>query len=341
MKKIIYLTALILPCLNTLAQLPAKVHLGLLYPLSTNGTHAPSDTNTLSIHLISGISAAEHGLTVSGFSNIIRKEAAGTQIAGFLNLISGKAEGTQLAGFANVYRSGQHVALAGFSNLAYGDVKGAQLAGFMNVARDVQGPQFAGFMNLARNIKGPQFAGFLNVAKKVKGVQASGFINVADSSDYPIGLINLIKNGRKGIGVSIDETQTALLTFRSGGKVLYGIAGIGYNRQNTDEVYAMELGFGARFFPHTPLGLNAEITAQTLESFKSGEYFKAAFRLMPELTLFRTISFYGGPSFHLVATNTTEGKRLHPRTLHRWKNRYSADYTAIYVGYQAGFQLLF
>lgn len=325
MKKIIYLTALILSCLNTLAQLPAKVHLGLLYPLSTNGTHAPSDTNTLSIHLISGISAAEHGLTVSGFSNIIRKEAAGTQIAGFLNLISGKAEGTQLAGFANVYRSGQHVALAGFSNLAYGDVKGAQLAGFINIARD---------------IKGPQFAGFINVAKKVKGIQAAGFMNIADSSDYPIGLINLVKHGRKGIGVSIDETQTALMTFRSGGKVLYGLVGVGYNRQNTDEVYAMELGFGARLFPYAPLSLNAEVTAQTLESFKSGAYFKAAFRLMPELTLFRTLSLYGGPSLNWVATNTAEGKRLHPKIIHSWKNKYSADYTAIYVGYQAGFQLL-
>jgi hypothetical protein len=36
-------------------------------------------------------------------------------------------------------------------------------------------------------------------------VQLSGFINIADSCDYPIGLVNIIKNGDAAIGASIDE----------------------------------------------------------------------------------------------------------------------------------------
>jgi hypothetical protein len=49
-------------------------------------------------------------------------------------------------------------------------------------------------------------------------VQIAGFINIADSSDYSIGIINIIRQGEKGIGVSVDETKTAMVSFRSGGR---------------------------------------------------------------------------------------------------------------------------
>ena len=85
----------------------------------------------------------------------------------------------------------------------------------------------------AGDIKGSQIAGFMNIARKVKGVQIAGFINIADSSATPIGLINIIRNGEKSISISADETLTWLLSFRSGGKILYGIVGGGYHPDQT------------------------------------------------------------------------------------------------------------
>lgn len=342
---------------QALAQLPGKIHIGFVYPLSTNGTHAPLDTNNLSIHLLAGVSAAERGPSFAGFSNVILKDAIGTQFAGFSNHIGGKADGAQFAGFTNIAHGDiKGAQFSGFANFAK-DVNGAQFAGFANYANSIKGPQFSGFINVAHkdvgesqiagfinkasNVKGAQIAGFINIAKKVKGAQIAGFINVADSSDYPVGIVNIIKNGEKSIGISIDETQTTMLSFRSGGKSLYGIIGLGYNFKNEDEVYAAELGLGAHFFNSNQFSLNAELVATTLEDFKEGDYFKSSFRLMPNVKLFKTIGIFGGPSLNVVTANSSEGKQLYTKNLHAWNSKWDNNYGSLYIGYAVGVHLMF
>ena len=360
LRKKLTLLTLFLISFQAIAQLPGRIHVGLVYPLSTNGTHAPLDTNNLSIHLLIGVSAADRGPSFAGFSNLILNDAVGSQFAGFSNHIGGKAYGAQFAGFANTYGGGKGAAFAGFTNVAHGDVNGAQFAGFLNYVNSIKGPQFAGFINIAGknvsesqvagfinqagNVKGTQVAGFVNIAKKVKGAQIAGFINLADSSDYPIGIINIIKNGEKSVGLSVDETQTAILSFRSGGKVLYGIVGVGYNfsrdsHPNKQEVYAAELGLGAHFFRKGAFRINTELVAATLESFNPGEYFKTSFRLMPNLKLFNRLSLFGGPSINFISTNTDEGKQLYTKNIRSWSNKWGNDYNALYLGYTAGLHL--
>lgn len=46
-------------------------------------------------------------------------------------------------------------------------------------------------------MKGVQFAGLVNVAEEVTGVQFAALVNVAEESDFPIGIINIIKEGEK------------------------------------------------------------------------------------------------------------------------------------------------
>lgn len=351
---------------------PGKIHIGLVYPLSTNGTHAPLDTNKLSFHLIAGVSSVEQGFSFAGLSNIIRNEAKGTQFAAFSNHIGKKADGLLIAGFLNTYGEGQGAQLAGFGNFSRGNVKGAQLAGFGNMAREVNGAQLAGFFNIAASVKGyqlagfmnlskknvsctqfagfinkasdvngSQFAGFINIAKKVKGIQGAGFINIADSSDYPIGIINLIKKGEKAISITTDETSSTMLSFRSGGKVLYGIIGIGYNFKNKDEVYAMEIGFGAHWFQSSSFRLNTELTGMSVESFKRGEYFKSSFKVLPALRIGKHMELFGGPSFNFLSTNTIEGKTLHKKFIHSWENKWGDHLQALYIGYGGGIQFNF
>ncbi len=373
LKMLIAFLALMALYLDSKAQvvIADKVNIGLIYPVSTNGTHAAADTNVFSFNLLAGVSAAEEGFTFAGFSNVVRHDAKGMQFAGFSNHVGKKAEGLIFAGFVNTYGEGKGLAFAGFTNIASKNVEGAQFAGFLNRAADVKGTQFAGFSNISRNItgtqiagfsnvgrqvngtqlagfsntagdvKGSQVAGFINVAKKVKGVQLAGFINIADSSDHPIGIINIIRNGEKSIGFSVDESQTGMASFRSGGRVLYGIIGAGYNFKNEEEVYAFELGLGAHMIHRGAFRVNAELSLLTLESFWSGEYFKNSFKLMPSIRPSKHIELFGGPVFNYVNTNSTEGRALTSKYIQTWDNRWGNNFQGIYVGYTAGVNIVF
>ncbi|MEN0052990.1 MAG: hypothetical protein AAGC65_04940 [Mucilaginibacter sp.] len=317
----------------------AKTNIGLVYPLSSNWTGAPRDTNSFSLNLIAGVSAAERGVTFAGFSNFIHNDARGLQVAGFSNHIGKNADGTMIAGFLNTYGSGKGFAVAGFANIARNS-SCAQIAGFLNKGGDVSSLQIAGFTNIARDVKGVQIAGFLNVAKKVKGTQIS-FMNIADSAGTQIGIINLAKNGEKSIGATIDENQTTLLTFRSGGKVMYGIIGIGYNFNNKRDKYAYEAGLGAHLLRIDMFRLNTELVSGGLESFKGGGYWKSTFRLLPAFKITRSLEIFGGPSINYVNTNTEEGRDMTTKYISSWTRHNGRDLYGFYVGYTAGLQVIF
>lgn len=185
----------------------APAHVGLVYPISTNGTGAINYKNKFSLHAIGGVSASEEnfcasgvanfvrynadGFIASGLANVILENSTGLQASG-LNYIGSFATGFQAAGLANITGQSLGVQAAGFANINTDDVRGAQLGGFMNLAEDVKGFQGAGFANIAQDIEGVQAAGFGNVARKVKGVQAGGFINLAESVNTQLaGFINI------------------------------------------------------------------------------------------------------------------------------------------------------
>jgi hypothetical protein len=328
-------------------------HVGLVYPISSHGIHARDYTNVFSLHALAGVSKGEKGVAIAGFSNIITNDANGCQIAGFSNHIGGYADGFQAAGFINTYNSAKGFQVAGFANIARNNVTGMQLAGFINTARDrngsqvagfiniagdVKGQQLAGFMNTSGNVNGVQIAGFINVAKKVKGVQLAGFINIADSSVYPIGIINIIKNGEQTIGLSTDDNLTTLVTFRSGGDRTYGIIGVGHNFKNNQDVYSIQFGLGAHLIERRGFRLNAEATTIMLENFKRGSFTKQSLSLLPAVKLFRNIEIFGGPSFNFVNTDSKDGKELVGNYLWDRTNK-NNHLSGLYVGYTAGLQM--
>lgn len=329
----------------------AGANIGLVYPVSSNWRSAPADTNNFSLNAIAGVSAAEHGISIAGLSNIVRQDASGVQIAGLSNNIGGNANGVMVAGLMNSYAHGKGVTIAGFTNIAKTssnvqvagflnvgkNVSALQLGGFMNLAKNMKGIQVAGFMNAAKNMKGVQVAGFLNLAKTSKGTQI-GFINIADTAGTQIGLINLTKNNEMSFGVTIDENQTTLLDFNSGGKVLYGIMGIGYNFKNKKDKYAYEAGFGAHVVNTRSFLINTEIVNGGLLSFKGGEDYKTSFRLMPAIKV-GPIEIFGGPSFNYINTDTEDGKSMVKNYFNHWTR--GRDLYGFYFGYTAGIKALF
>jgi hypothetical protein len=321
---------------NVYAQEGSRPHtnIGLVYPLSSNGKNALRDTNTFSLNLLAGVSAAERGVTIAGVSNIIKQDANGLQIAGLTNHIGKDANGTLVAGLLNSYSGGNGVAIAGLTNIS-SKGRGAQVSGVLNKGGDISALQISGFANIAGNVKGLQVAGFMNVAKKVRGVQL-GFINVADSASTQIGIINISKNGEQALGLTIDENQTLMLTYRTGGKTIYGIIGTGYNFKNKKDKYAFEVGLGAHLIKTKFFGLNAELTSGGIQSFKSGEYFKSSFRLMPAFKITPAIEIFGGPSVNYMNTNTEDGRKLTSNYISSWSRNNGRDLYGFYFGYTSG-----
>lgn len=352
----------------------SNAHIGLIYPLSTNGVSALDYKNKFSIHAIGGASASEegfcasgfgnfikyngNGLVASGFGNIIGENAEGAQLAGFINFVKNDSRGFQTAGFTNITGSAEGVQVAGFANLNTRSIRGAQLAGFMNLTKTLDGCQAAGFTNLAKDGEGvqvagfgnnakdidgvqvagfynvaedvhTQVAGFINVAKSVNGVQV-GFINIADSSDYPVGIINISKKGEKSLGITVDDNLTTMATFRSGGRYLYGIVGIGANFRYPTAIYASEAGLGA----HIPLAksfrINMEVVSTSLSDYWTSVQVNSTFRLMGAVKFGDKLELFAGPAFHYSFSN--DRMFADSRTNYLWTRNQLGYYQNMSVG---------
>jgi len=288
------------------------------------------------------------GFQAAGFANFIRNEAIGFQAAGFAN-ITGRSKGLQAGGFANINAGTMRGAqLGGFMNLAK-KADGFQGAGFMNIADKVEGTQAAGFCNIAGDVKGVQLSGyfnkagnvhsqasgFVNIAKNVKGVQVSGFMNIADSCDFPIGFINISRKGEKFLGITVDDYLTSMITFRSGGKYLYGIVGAGVNFVYEDPAYALEAGIGA----HIPLAkhfrINLEMSSTTLSDFWNSVQVNSSFRVMPAVKLGDRFEIFAGPVFHY--TFSDDRAYFDSRTNYLWSKAQTGYYQSMHIGGLAGF----
>jgi len=348
------------------AQEPSGVrpaHIGLCYPLSTNGLEAPSLSNRFSLHALYGVSQKEYafclsgitsviksdagGLVLSGVSNHIGHNAQGAQVAGILNQVRGAAAGMQMAGVANISGTASGLQLAGVINIAghaaHIQVAGfaskaqsatAQVSGFCNIAKRTGALQLAGFANIARDAS-TQVSGFLNIARKVKGVQV-GIVNIAEQSDYPVGLVNIVKNGEKQLGLSADETGSLLVSLRSGGRTLYGILGAGYNFKDASARYVLEGGIGAHLPIKPYFRINMEIATAVLSDLQYDAYMKTTTRLLAALRIGRHIELFAGPSFNYLGY---ERGQTDIRSQYLWKERSRSHVNGLYFGATGGIQL--
>ncbi|NHE58427.1 hypothetical protein [Cyclobacterium plantarum] len=345
--------ALLFGLFEAAAQENRPAHLGFLYPISTNGVKAADYTNDVSIHALTGLSGGERGLAIYGLGGLIQGDATGfqtaglwlsvsgelkgAQVAGLINQAQQASKGIQIAGLVNRSREGSGSQLAGITN-STASLRGAQLSGIANFSQKVEGIQLSGIMNQAEEVNGIQISGLVNKAKTVRGVQLSGLINIADSSDYPIGIINLIANGEKRIGFSVDENLTQLLSFRSGGDRMYGIIGLGSNFSYDDLPYAMETGIGFKLTDSKRFRLDMEASNLWGTNFRKwGGYSKTGLRILPVLKLSRSLQLYAGPSLNYMNTEHQKGSDL--AQLRVWERHRSNSYKAIHWGVNAGLQL--
>ena len=287
------------------------VQVSFFYPLCTNGFEASNYANNVSISFIEGRSRSVNGLALAGCVNTVKEDGRGLLMSGLLNAVHGTLSGVQLAGLVNI---------AGAAS------RGIQLAGLVNVARD---------------FSGLQLAGLVNVAHTVRGVQLAGLVNVADSSDFPIGFINLIKNGEMGIAVSYNELGIAMLSFQSGGRYTYGILGIGYNHYlHGQQPFIVSGGIGAHIPCTNWLRVNCELkSTNLLPARESTDGLMALnFSLLPAFRLLPHLELFGGPSISFASVDHDYQNVLPSYSL--WRRIDATRTRQLHVGFQAGVQYI-
>ena len=375
MKKLLLFLLCALLSLNVFSQeenfRPVQINFG--FPLSTiNVKKAKEYTNGFSINLLVGISKNERSLALAGISNVIANNATGLQIASVSNYIGNAGYGIAVAGVTNINKgsyngiyasgvynysgSGNGIAVAGVANMSKGSYNGIQASGVYNysgsgygiavagVANMGKGSyiglQLSGVINIACDIKGLQFAGVMNIAKKVKGVQFATILNVAEESDFPIALINIIKNGKMGVSLSYDNMNNTMLSFRSGGKYTYGILGVGYNGKVKDgSKVVAEAGYGIHIPITKYLEINNEFKATSLGFSNDKVCYNASYLLAPSFTFLNHFNVFGGANLNYLYSNYVNSNELMPKN-HFWSK--DGNYNQrMYIGYQIGVQYVF
>ncbi|MCF8450091.1 MAG: hypothetical protein K9G49_09505 [Taibaiella sp.] len=292
------------------------------------------------------------GVQMGGISNYVERKVTGVQCAGIVNK-AGNVEGVQAGGFLNIafdtvngvqtggfmnVATAATVQVAGFMNIAE-EIDGNQTAGFINMAEQIDGMQLAGFVNIAGEVDGMQLAGFVNVAGKVNGVQLAGFINIADSSDYPIGLVNIISKGEAAIGVSADEYGTAILALRSGGRKLYGILGVAANQNTGSPVFGMEAGLGAHFPVSKHFRINTELAVLSMSDFTGRNFTDNALRVMPAVRM-GPVELFAGAGLNLSAFSY-KPELVAATNSSLWSDVKFGTNAELRIGYRAGIQFHF
>ena len=300
------------------------------------GNWVNSGFDGLQLGGLANITRDARAIQVAGLTNI-SKGLYGIQISGLTN-ISQDAYGLQLAGLTNISKDVYGLQVGGLKNIAQ-DTYGLQLAGLFNVSHDLYGIQLAGLFNRAKDVYGLQFAGLVNVAKRARGMQFATILNVAEESDFPIGLINIIKKGDKGVALTYDMLGNAMMSFRSGGKYTYGILGVGCNAQ-IEERLVVEAGYGLQIPVCRWLDVNNEFKATTM-GYNSG-YTRSNFSylLAPSLTLWRHCNLFAGASINYFMSDRASAATLLPNA-GLWRKEGDRGIGQLYLGYQVGVQYVF
>lgn len=287
----------------------AAFQLSFVPPLSTQGTQAPMYTNAVSFNILAGVSKDVTSFSLSG-----------------------------LGMYATDDISGFH--LAGLGTYAGNEGRGIMISGLLNRTKDYSGFQLSGLLNVANDVNGFQMAGLINKARNVNGVQLAGLLNIAENSDYPVGIINIIKNGEMSIGVTYNEIGSTMLSFRSGGRVLYGILGVGYNHKLDDQSFMAEAGLGAHIPVSSRFRINNEIKSAFTAFTDKENTNHHSFSILPAFKVVPQWEIFGGPSINYLYTDNTDNKSMFPGT-DLWKDFGESKLKQLHIGFSVGTHFLF
>src|SRR5690606_1244054 len=128
-------------------------------------------------------------------------------------------------------------------------------------------------------------------------------------SDYPVGLLNFIKNGKKSLALQLDESAFSHLTFRSGGRVLYGLLGVGYGGWSSEPVYSLEAGLGAYLVDHPVYTMDLEVVSQVMSDFDKTNYNTSSLRILNGIKIQPHLKFFIAPTLNFTTMEKDEAMK--------------------------------
>ncbi|MCC5937283.1 MAG: hypothetical protein JJU34_08380 [Lunatimonas sp.] len=343
--------------------------MSLVPGIGSQGVFGSQMVNKFSLNLIGGYSAGTEGFETAGIFNINRLDMKGAQIAGIANLVGGSVSGFQVAGIHNrVYGQQTGLQVSGIHNRSYNHARGIQIAGVINHSDSLVQHQLAGIANRGGQATGTQVAGIVNTTEAHGSVQVSGIsnrakgtakaqvsgivnrattvsnlqlglINIADSSAYPIGLVNWVKTGSKSLAVGVDEMGAAQLTLRTGGTKLYGLLGYAHLIGNPYTPHAYDIGFGVYLLEAGNVGLDMEWVHRTATDFKTVTNHYSSMRAIPRLRLNSRTTVFLAPSLSLAVLDDGAFDRLRGWTFQEYHGNTNSYF--LYAGLSGGLMIYF
>lgn len=333
------------------------LNLGIWEKISTNGDDTKYYTNNISLNLVYGQSENISGFAFSGLYNRIESKAQGVVIAPFGYIP--KMDGLSIALMQHIeYMDG--VQIGGFNSVNKA-LMGVQL-GFRNSSVKATGAQIGFLGNETDTLAGVQI-GAVNHARTMRGMQI-GIVNISDGNKYPIGLVNIVKNGEMNIALTFDDMQNTVTSFRSGGQYLYGVVGFGYNFNSPHTHFVFEGGFGAHIQLSNRFRIDTEIIASTLTKIRTSIRFgeqseeekereeeirrnydnktlhRFVYRILPIYRFNNKFSIMAGPTLNYIQTNKMDNIALFP-SHSLWKEYNSKTLKQLYIGWMAGISYRF
>ncbi|MCF3108649.1 hypothetical protein LL912_07650 [Niabella sp. CC-SYL272] len=304
-KNCILLPAFIITGLQLAAQEEAgkAVHLGLVTPISTQGIHAREISPAFALHALQGVNRDNKGVAIAGLHTTLYGSNRGVMVSGLMNRVKGSDKGVALAGLVNAAQNGRGIQVAGLHNQNTGN--GFLQVGGLSNSSHYSLLQIAGLINTTHHA-GYQIAGLVNRAKTVRGFQLSGLINIADSSAYPVGILNFIKNGEQQIGVQVYDDVSASVLLRTGSYKTYGIVGAGLARDRKKTVLQMETGLGYRIPLARRLRMNTEAVIMARTDVHNFIRHVESLRVLAGWKITPALELTIGPAMYLTEQSDSE-----------------------------------
>ena len=223
------------------------VDIAFIYPIGIAGFALPAPRINVGLGLIAERVGAVDGAMVSSVVGWVDDEVHGAAITGAFLKVGG-LRGLGISGGV-VVSTGDVVGLttslvtvtranvvglqAALANVTTGTTRGLQVGlgnfsagGFvgmqdalLNIATEPSWGVQVGLLNVGGEVTGTQL-GLLNIASHVKGAQV-GLLNIAQTSDAPIGLLNIITRGHVKLAAWTNETSVANVALKLGGAHVY------------------------------------------------------------------------------------------------------------------------
>jgi hypothetical protein len=264
------------------------------------------DLEGLELSIVGGIRTGKvDGVQISGFYNQVQGSMRGVQCTDGVNIVESTSYGLQ-GGTVNWASKGFHGLQGSVANITKGEMEGLQGAVF-NYAGNLEGLQGA-VVNVAGRTEGVQAAVVNVVTDRGDGLQAGvvnvaggehhglqiGVVNVAKKSDFSLGLVSVVRDGRSSFTVGGGDLALAAVEFKHGGDywhTIYRVGGGGDGKESLNFGFGIggHIPIGQAFYLDTDLISHCILDSETDLSDKHqalGEArLMAGYKLMPGLSL--------------------------------------------------------